>query len=162
MVSPIWKFASVTLATGFGVGRLPVAPGTFGSLAAAAVAVPIAASGGPLALGCAAAAAALIGIPVAAAAARALGREDPGAVVIDEVAGQWLALIPAGADLGAWIVGFLAFRLFDVWKPGPVGWADRRVGGGLGIMLDDLIAGGMAAAVVALAEPWLPPTVRLF
>lgn len=162
MISPIWKFASVTLATGFGIGRSPVAPGTMGSLAAVVAAVPIAAHGGPMALGFAALAVLFLGIPVAAAAAHAMGREDPGAVVIDEVAGQWLALIPAGADLGAWVVGFLAFRLFDVWKPGPVGWADRRIGGGLGIMLDDVIAGLLAAGVVALAEPYLPPTVRLF
>lgn len=162
MVSTFWKFASVTLATGFGIGRVPVAPGTVGSLAAAALAVPIVAAGGPLALGLAAAAAALVGIPAAAAAARAMKREDPGAVVIDEFAGQWLALLPAANDLGAWTLAFLAFRLFDVWKPGPVGWADRRIGGGLGIMLDDVIAGILAAGAVALAQPFLPPTVALF
>ncbi|SBV95340.1 Phosphatidylglycerophosphatase A and related protein [uncultured Alphaproteobacteria bacterium] len=162
MVSTFWKFASVTLATGLGIGRVPVAPGTFGSLAAAVVAVPIVAAGGPLALGFAAAAAALVGIPTAAAAARAMKREDPGAVVIDEFAGQWLALLPAANDLGAWCLAFLAFRLFDVWKPGPVGWADRKIGGGLGIMLDDVIAGILAAGTVALAQPFLPPTVALF
>lgn len=162
MVSTFCKFASVTLATLFGIGRIPLAPGTFGSLAAALIAVPIAASGGPIALALAAAAAALIGIPAAARAARAMGRDDPGAVVIDEVAGQWLALVPAGNDLAAWALGFLAFRLFDIWKPGPVGWADREIGGGLGIMLDDVIAGVLAAGVVALAQPYLPRTVALF
>ncbi len=162
MVSTFWKFASVTLATGFGVGRAPVAPGTVGSFAAALAAVPIAAFGGPLALACAAAAAALIGIPAADTAARAMDAEDPGSIVIDEVAGQWIALIPAGADLGGWLLAFFAFRLFDVWKPGPVGWADRRVHGGLGIMLDDLIAGLFAAIVVALVAPYLPSTLRLF
>lgn len=162
MVSSFCKVASVTLATLFGIGRIPVAPGTFGSLAAAVLAVPIAAAGGPLALGLAAVGVALLGIPTAGRAARAMGRDDPGAVVIDEVAGQWLALIPAGNDLSAWVVGFLAFRLFDVWKPGPVGWADRKVGGGLGIMLDDVIAGVLAAGAVVLAQPYLPRTVALF
>ncbi|EDM70914.1 phosphatidylglycerophosphatase, putative [Roseobacter sp. AzwK-3b] len=82
--------------------------------------------------------------------------------MVDEVAGQWLAFWPVsigaahvGADLTAlwpgWIAAFVLFRLFDIWKPGPVGWADRR-GDALGVMLDDIIAGVLAAVgVVALA-----------
>lgn len=86
---------------------------------------------------------------------------DPSEIVIDEVAGMWIALWPVslgaqmmGAPVTAlwpgWIVAFLAFRLFDIWKPGPVGWADRR-DDALGVMLDDVIAGIMAAIVVAAA-----------
>ena len=162
MVTTFWKFASVTLATCLGIGRSPIAPGTVGSLAAAIVAIPIVSFGGVAALGMAAAIATVVGIPIAATAERAMNRKDPGSIVIDEFAGQWLALLPAGVDLGGWVLGFAAFRLFDVWKPGPVGWADRRLGGGLGIMLDDVIAGLLAAGLVAVAEPYLPATVRLF
>lgn len=162
MLTTFWKFASVTLATCLGIGRSPVAPGTVGSLVAAIVAVPIVSLGGVAALGIAALLATVVGIPAAGAAERAMKRKDPGSIVIDEFAGQWLALIPAGVDLSGWILGFVAFRLFDIWKPGPVGWADRRLGGGLGIMLDDVIAGLLAAGLVAAATPHLPATVRLF
>ena len=86
---------------------------------------------------------------------------DPSEIVIDEVAGQWVALFPvsygamfAGVPITAlwpgWVVGFLAFRLFDILKPGPVGWADRR-DDPLGVMLDDVIAGALAALVVAIS-----------
>ena len=80
---------------------------------------------------------------------------------MDEVAGQWVALLPViigAAHVGVpvlslwpgWIVAFFGFRLFDILKPGPVGWADRR-DDPLGVMLDDVIAGLLAAVVVALA-----------
>jgi phosphatidylglycerophosphatase A len=85
---------------------------------------------------------------------------DPSRVVIDEVAGQWVALLPvlygamfAGVEVTrlwpGWIAAFVFFRLFDIWKPGPVGRADRRHDP-LGVMLDDVIAGVMAAVVVIL------------
>jgi phosphatidylglycerophosphatase A len=153
---------SVTLATGFFVGRLPFAPGTFGSLAAAVLAAPVAAAGGQTALAIAALAAGLIGIPVADRAEKAMGCKDPGAIVIDEVAGQWIALIPAAPDLGSYILGFALFRLFDIVKPGPVGWADRKLSGGFGIMADDILAGALAALCLALAGPFLPPVLPLF
>ena len=87
---------------------------------------------------------------------------DPSEIVIDEVIGQWIALLPlsfAAWNMGlnmlvmwpGWIAAFAFFRLFDIWKPGPVGWADRR-GDALGVMLDDVIAGVFAAfGVLALA-----------
>ena len=87
---------------------------------------------------------------------------DPSEVVIDELVGQWVALWPLSAGLTAagvaphvfpypgWIGGFLLFRLFDIWKPGPVGWAERRHGA-LGIMADDVVAGLIAAAIVTVA-----------
>lgn len=84
--------------------------------------------------------------------------EDPSEIVIDELVGMWIALIPVsiGSAMAgmpsttlwpAWPTAFLAFRLFDIWKPGPIGWADRR-GDALGVMLDDVIAGVFAAVVV--------------
>ncbi|MFC7609843.1 phosphatidylglycerophosphatase A family protein [Teichococcus aestuarii] len=76
-------------------------------------------------------------------------RADPGWVVVDEGAGQCLALaaLPLGAGAPGLILAFLLFRLFDIAKPGPVGWADRRKGS-MGVMLDDIIAGALAAAVI--------------
>lgn len=143
------------------VGYLSPGPGTWGSLAALPILWALhVLTGFP---GVAVATVAVIGLGW-----WAVGRieaegdtHDPGWIVIDEVAGMWLALWPVSAGawwLGVpvlglwpgWVVGFLAFRLFDIWKPGPVGWADRRPGA-LGVMLDDLIAGVFAAVVVVLA-----------
>lgn len=76
--------------------------------------------------------------------AKASGVQDPGAVVIDEVCGQGLVLLGAPLDPLAWMLAFLLFRIFDIWKPWPVDWVDRRVPGGLGIMLDDIAAAGYA------------------
>jgi phosphatidylglycerophosphatase A len=78
--------------------------------------------------------------------------EDPGVVVWDEFVGQWIALVPFTLlEIDAeWIevaIAFGLFRLFDIWKPWPVRWADRQVHGGLGAMLDDALAGLLAAAV---------------
>ena len=77
------------------------------------------------------------------------GQDDPGAVVIDEVAGQWLTLLPAATTVWwHWLAGFALFRFFDIVKPWPVGWADRRVKGGLGVMVDDIIAGAYAGVLL--------------
>ena len=75
------------------------------------------------------------------------GADDPGEVVIDEVAGQWLALVPVALDLRLYAVAFLAFRFFDIVKVWPAGWLDRNLKGGWGIMLDDLAAGIYAGAL---------------
>jgi phosphatidylglycerophosphatase A len=94
-----------------------------------------------------------LGVWAADEAERAFGREDDGRIVVDEVAGQLLALLPllllGVAPTWGWLVtGFVAFRCFDVWKPGPVRWAERRFEGGAGVMLDDVVAGALAALVV--------------
>ncbi len=79
------------------------------------------------------------------------GIHDAGEIVIDEVAGQWLALIPfyfiTGSFLG-YAAAFLLFRLFDIWKPWPIGLLDKHVNGGFGVMVDDLVAGLFAAIVL--------------
>ncbi len=138
------------------VGLLRPAPGTWGSLAALPFAWALHQGGGPLGLG----AAILLAIAAGWWAVTGEGGEDRGEYVIDEVAGQWIALLPvsvgaahASADILAlwpgWAVAFLAFRLFDIWKPGPIGWADRRAGA-TGVMLDDILAGVAAGACVML------------
>ncbi len=105
---------------------------------------------------------AALGYWAARAETRGGGDPDPAEIVVDEVVGQWIALFPLSAGLWfagvapqvfpwpGWLGAFLMFRLFDIWKPWPVSWADRRPGA-LGIMLDDILAGLMAAAVVSLA-----------
>ena len=144
----------------FGVGLLRPAPGTWGSAAALLLAFPILWGGGPWLLVAMIVAAVLLAFWAIPRAAAPSGVEDPPEVVIDEVAGQWIALLPVvfgawsnGVAYGAlwpgWVAAFLLFRLFDVWKPGPVGWADRRPGAS-GVLLDDLVAGLLAALGVAL------------
>lgn len=135
-------------ATLCGVGLLPRAPGTFGAL----VAVPFAwvlARGGAGALLVAAAALFLAGWWAAAIVVRARG-EDPPAIVIDEAAGQVLTLAAAPLDPWFYAAGFALFRLFDIWKPYPIRGLERHVKGGLGVMIDDLVAGFYAYVVFAL------------
>lgn len=136
------------IASGCGIGYAPVAPGTVASAVALAIGVGLYACS-PLLLG-AAALAATLGGTWAVEHARVEG--DPGWVVVDEFAGQWLALLGAGA-LVAWQVAaaFALFRLLDITKPGPVGWADRRHGS-FGIMADDVIAGLLAAGILLAAR----------
>jgi len=143
---PNFWWASLLLATWFGVGLLPKAPGTWGSLAALPCAWLIVWAGGPIALACATGAVFVLGWW--ASAIYAHGRNDPGEVVIDEVAGQWLVLIVAPLDPALYALGFVLFRLADITKPWPANWAERHLPGGLGIMADDIVAGAYAGVVV--------------
>jgi len=144
---PLWHPLSL-IATWFGSGRLPGAPGTWGSLTALPFAWVIMGVGGPLALASAALALFAIGWPVSSAYARRLGRGDPGEVVVDEVVGLWLTLIVAPLDPVIFAIGFVFFRILDILKPWPVSFIERKFSGGLGIMLDDVIAGAIAAAIL--------------
>ena len=139
------------LSTWFGIGLLPCAPGTWGSLAALPLAWVMAVNFGPLVLALAVLVVSLVGWWAASVYVIRTGTDDPGEVVIDEVAGQWLALVFVPPDPLLYLAAFAAFRLFDIRKPFPVGWLDRRVGGGLGIMADDIAAGLYAMAVMGVA-----------
>lgn len=139
----------------FGCGRAPVAPGTLGTLGALPVAWLIHAWAGPWGLGVAAAGLFVVGW-------RLIDREvpgadsDPGWIVVDEVAGVWLALATVPLSLPWYAAAFALFRLFDIWKPWPIGKLDREVGGGLGVMLDDVLAGLYAAGIALIARAALP------
>ena len=148
------------IATFLYVGTLRPAPGTWGSLAALPCGWALMVTGGPVLLIAASALLFGIGWWATGVETRASGVEDPAEIVVDEVVGQWVALWPlaigaahAGASVTAlwpgWIAAFVLFRLFDIKKWGPVGWADRR-GDPLGVMLDDVIAGVFAALGVVL------------
>ena len=141
---PLWHPAAL-LATWFGTGLLPISPGTWGSLVALPCAWAIRAQWGVTGLTAAIAITFVAGWWAAARVAKASPIEDPSMVVVDEVAGQWLTLLPAPFNPLCWALAFLLFRVFDIWKPWPVRWADRHVHGGLGIMLDDLLAAVYAA-----------------
>jgi phosphatidylglycerophosphatase A len=138
------------IATWFGAGLLPFMPGTWGSLAALPFAWIIAWLFGARALLLAAAVLFVIGWWAAAQVTRASGVEDAGSIVVDEVAGQWLALVVTPPDLIAYALGFVLFRLFDIAKPWPARWADETLGGGFGVMADDVVAGFYAATALLL------------
>ncbi len=128
------------LAYAGGAGLAPWAPGTWGTLAA--VPLYLLLSGLPLSLYAAVVTGAfLLGVPVCGRVARELDREDPGAIVWDEVVGYLVTMAAAPRGWIWLLVGFVLFRLLDICKPWPVSWADRRLHGGLGIMTDDLLAG---------------------
>lgn len=147
------------LAFGFGSGLAPKAPGTWGSLAALVLFPLLALLTLPAYLGIVALAS-LAGIVICDHAAKALAVHDDGRIVWDEFAGQWLALVPlvpvltwGFTDLLWLLTGFGLFRLFDIAKPWPISYLDEKVHGGLGIMLDDLLAGLFAAlALLALRQ----------
>lgn len=139
------------LALGAGSGLAPFAPGTFGSLVGVGVFLALAPLGTLACVG-AALLMILVGVPLCGRTARALGVHDHPAIVWDEVTGVVLTLV---CGSGGWIsvgLGFLLFRIFDIWKPWPVRWADGRVGGGIGVMLDDLLAAVYSALGLVLFE----------
>ncbi len=138
------------IATWFGSGLLPGAPGTWGSLAALPFAWALVWLGGPLAL--LAALGIIIGIGVRAAGryTQASGLKDCQTIVVDEVAGQWLTLLFVPLDPVEYFAAFLLFRIFDIFKPWPANMADRKMTGGFGIMLDDMIAGAYALFLMHL------------
>lgn len=140
------------------VGLLRPASGTWGSLAALILGAAILFQFGPLVLALGALAAYVVGHW--AVSQYTSGDADPSEVVIDELVGQWIAILPVGLlletargplpiEIGLLVAGFFLFRLFDIWKPSIIGWADRKHGA-TGIMLDDVFAGIFAAIVLML------------
>ncbi|MBN8922550.1 MAG: phosphatidylglycerophosphatase A [Rhodanobacter sp. 68-29] len=143
------------IACGLGSGLAPVAQGTFGSLAALLPWLLLRGLSLPLnllviGLGF------VLGVWACERAGRALGVDDHRALVWDEFVGLWIALLPALlAPWWAVLAGFALFRLFDVWKPWPIRVFDRRLKGGLGVMVDDVVAGAFAAVVLGIALHFL-------
>ena len=147
-----WWHPAALVATGFGAGWLPLMPGSWGSLAALPCAWAIRSLGGTTALAAAAVITFALGWWAAGRVARARGEHDPGFIVIDEIAAQWLVLLAAPLDWRAYAAAFLLFRLFDITKPWPAGLVERRVAGGLGIMLDDIVAAAYAVLLLLIGE----------
>ena len=146
-----FKQPYVWLATWFGAGLIGKAPGTWGSLAAIPFAWLICAYLPIEAFIVAIIVVTLLGYWAAEKFVKNIGDHDNQMIVIDEVAGQWIALLPVIIIVGLnpfWItLSFALFRLFDIIKPWPVSWADKKLKGALGVMADDIIAGIMAAII---------------
>ena len=151
------------ITTFFGAGLLPKAPGTWGTLAALPVGWVLHGLGGFPLLLAAIILTFVIGLWATKVETQGKDDHDPSSIVIDEVVGIWIALLPLSAGMWmndqpqllfpypGWITAFIFFRLFDIWKPWIVGWADR-MHTPLGVMLDDVLAGVLAAvAVTAVA-----------
>ncbi len=143
------------IATWFGIGLIPGAPGTYGSLAALPFAWLIVTYLGLLGLLVSIGLAIALGVWASGRYSRVRGVADPGAIVIDEVAGQWLALVLVPPDPIAYGIGFALFRLLDVIKPWPISWLDRTLKGGIGVMVDDLLAGAIAAVLLWNIWIWI-------
>jgi len=152
------------IATFFYIGHLRPAPGTWGSFAALPAAWVIYALIGPWGLFAGVILSYVLGVWATGVETSGKDNHDPSEIVIDEVCGQWIALLPvafgaasAGVSITAlwpgWIAAFALFRLFDITKWGPVGWADR-IHGPTGVMLDDVFA-GLFAAIGVMALAWL-------
>ncbi|MFL1403987.1 phosphatidylglycerophosphatase A [Marinobacter sp. M1N3S26] len=144
------------LAFGFGSGAVPRAPGTWGSLAAIPLWYPISLLP-ELAYWLVVLVAFVVGIWLCGQTARALKVHDHGGIVWDEFVGMWIVLGFFPETYYGVLLCFVAFRLFDVWKPWPIDWIDERTPGGLGIMIDDVLAAVMALGVIWAAELWLMP-----
>lgn len=151
---------SVVLGTGIGIGFVPFAPGTFGSLLGPPLVWGVLQTGLPMPEVLAIAGVFIVvGIPICTAASAALGKHDPGQVVYDEIAAFWIVFLPhilLGKPIGwlAAIAGFAFFRVFDIAKPWPVSRLEKFPDG-LGIMADDLAAGAFAAACLLALEELL-------
>jgi phosphatidylglycerophosphatase A len=154
----LWDKTALILATGFGIGLVPVMPGTFGTLLGLPLAWALGTWPLPIEL-TAIAAIVLAGIPLCDRAAHLFGKKDPGCVVFDEIAAVPLVFSLVGITFSTAILGFVWFRIFDIAKPWPIRRLER-LPGGLGIMIDDLMAAIYAAIALWLtikawqALPW--------
>jgi phosphatidylglycerophosphatase A len=146
-----WRDPAVVLATGFGSGFAPRAPGTAGTLVAVPVAALMLHWSLPWQL-LLVAVVVVLGVLVCEHTSRLCGGGDEQVIVFDEIAGYLVAVIGLPPSLLWMALAFGVFRAFDILKPGPIRWIDRRVHGGIGIMLDDLAAGALAALVLQVGH----------
>lgn len=151
----VWKNPIHFLAFGLGSGASPYAPGTVGTVAAIIPYIwmqDLSLTNYLIML----VVTTLIGIWLCDKTSKDIGVHDHGGIVWDEFVGFWITMIMAPAGWGWILIGFILFRIFDILKPWPIGWADSKVSGGLGIMLDDILAGIYAALILQfIAFLWL-------
>jgi phosphatidylglycerophosphatase A len=144
------------IATWFGAGCLPKAPGTWGSLAALPPAWAIAVTLGAPGLFAATLLAFCGGLWATSHTLRRTDESDPSSVVIDEVAGQWLTLLAVPPTVAGYALAFVLFRIFDIVKPWPIRMIERRIPGAWGVMLDDILAALYALAILVLIRAVIP------
>jgi phosphatidylglycerophosphatase A len=146
------KSLTMAIATGLYVGLMPRAPGTWGSLFALLPWLLLKGLSLPVYLAVLLTVF-VIGFFAAGSAEKIFDQADAGSIVIDEILGMFITLTMAPDHPVAWFLGFILFRIFDIWKPFPVSWFDRRIHGGIGIMMDDVAAG--IYALICLQLIWL-------
>ncbi len=140
MKRKIKDFFIKAAATGLGIGYIPLMPGTFGSILGVGICLLLNRGGVPVYIS----GVVIIGIAaikISGDANALFGEHDSGKIVIDEIVGYLVAMLLIPAEVEYLVVGFVVFRLFDIFKPYPAGTVDKKVGGGLGVVLDDVIAG---------------------
>jgi phosphatidylglycerophosphatase A len=142
-------------ATWFGSGFMPYTPATFASAVALPIGWAIHLHAGWVGLVIAAIAAFTVGLWASGIYIERSGIDDPGQVVIDEVAGQWLTLAVVPLNPLFYVLAFILFRIADILKPWPASWADRSVAGPWGVMMDDIFAAFYAGAVLLLLDNWV-------
>jgi phosphatidylglycerophosphatase A len=145
----VWRNPVHFLAFGFGSGASPWAPGTMGTLAAVPLYFLIAQLSLPFYL-LVLLVSFLLGCWLCGRTSADLGVHDHSGIVWDEFVGYWLTMLALPVTLGWALAGFVLFRFFDIIKPWPIGWVDKRVHGGFGIMLDDVLAAVYAALILHL------------
>ena len=153
-VEPNWFNPIHLLAFGFGSGAAPKAPGTWGTLAAVLIYWPLSQLS-PEHYLLMLLVTSVMGIYICGQTARDLGVHDHGSIVWDEFVGFWITMFAAPVGWVWVVVGFVLFRFFDIIKPWPISWIDKKITGGFGIMLDDVTAGVMAAVVLQGIAWWL-------
>ena len=153
-VEPNWFNPIHLLALGFGSGAAPKAPGTCGTLVAVIIYWPLSQLS-PEHYLLMLLVTSVMGIYICGQTAKDLGVHDHGSIVWDEFVGFWITMFAAPVGWVWVVVGFVLFRFFDIIKPWPISWIDKNITGGFGIMLDDVIAGVMAAGVLQGIAWWL-------
>ena len=148
------KFVARVLSTMFGIGYLPFAPGTWGSIAAFLLWYSSPLPENQMVFLGLTVLVSIVGIWASQEFEKSSGEKDPSVVIIDEWAGQWIALLFVERSLLYGGIALILFRIFDIIKPGPVKWADNK-GGGIGIMGDDIIAGLISLVILQMVKIWL-------
>ena len=157
MVAPssVWRNPIHFFAYGFGSGAVPKAPGTAGTLVAVIMYLLLPQIS-PLIYVSLLLISFVFGVWICGKTAQDIGIKDPSGIVWDEFVGYWITMFMAPSGWIWVIIGFVLFRLLDIVKPWPIKWADKQIGGGMGIMLDDVLAGIMAALCMQAIVILLP------
>jgi|TARA_B110000438_G_scaffold116868_1_gene114279 phosphatidylglycerophosphatase A len=153
--SSVWRNPIHFVAYGFGSGAIPIAPGTAGTLVAVIIYLLLPQIS-PLIYVSLLLISFVFGVWICGKTAQDIGIKDPSGIVWDEFVGYWITMFMAPSGWIWVIIGFVLFRLLDIVKPWPIKWADKQIGGGMGIMLDDVLAGIMAALSIQAIVILLP------
>lgn len=150
----LWRHPAHFAAFGFGAGAIHIAPGTWGTAIAVPFGIALQHLPAP-AYALFLAAAFLLGVWLCEITGRHLGVNDHPGMVWDEMVGYWITIAALPPRWEWWLAAFVLFRVFDVWKPWPIGELDRRLHGGMGVMADDAAAGLVAGAILFVSSHWV-------